>query len=335
MKIISSFFLVSLSLLFWAAPPLNAQDEPRAAWEVTRFDITLDAPGADRDLKATSRLTVRNVGRGAGSLLSLRLNEKAEVKEVSVNGAAATFNSAVESRGNLQRVTVNLPAPVAPDATVNVSLSYHLSVGENSGLAAIAPGMSQFLPLSNWYPSANTQFSVRGPDIGPVSLKVKGGTIVSSGAQSQAGSQYEQALNAQPFFLEGQWDTIETAAAETRGISVWLAKGAGADERKEAEALIALAGAARVFLSSLLGPAPDAPVRLIAVTRGAGFTDSGTLLLDPAAFRRTKIDSATALLVAEALARLWLGGKTAIRGEGLGTVREGLTRYLATLFLEK
>jgi hypothetical protein len=335
MKIISSIFFVSLSVLLWATPFANAQDEPRAAWEVTRFDISLDAPGADRDLKATSRLTIRNVGRGAGSLLSLRLNQKAEVKEISVNGAAATFNSAIESRGNLQRVTINLPAPVAPDATVNVSLSYHLSVTENSGLAAIAPGSSQFLPLSNWYPSANTQFSVRGPDIGPFSLKVKGATIVSSGTQSQAGGQYEQALNAQPFFLEGQWDTIEAGATETRGISVWLPKGAGADERKQAEALIALAGAARDYLSSLLGPAPDVPVRLIVVNRGAGFTDSGTLLLDPAAFRRAKIDSGTALLVAEALAHLWLGGKTAIRGEGLGIVREGLTRYLATLFLEK
>lgn len=331
-------FLFCLSVLLWATPSASAQDEPRAAWQVTRFDINVDAPGADRDLKANSRLTIRNVGKGAGSILSLRLNPKAEVKEISVNGAAATFRSSAEPRGNLQRVSINLPSPIAPNTTADVSVTYRLSVPENSGLAAIAPGGSQFLPLSSWYPAANTQFSLRGPDTAPFSLKVNGISVVSSGAQAQpraTGSQYDQSLNAQPFFLEGQWETVEGAVAETRGISASLPKGAGADERRQAEAIIALAASARSFFATLLGPAPDAPVRLIAVTRGAGFMDAGTLLLDAASFRRAKIDSATALLVAEAVGRLWIGGKTPIRGEGLGVVREGLTRYLATLFLEK
>jgi hypothetical protein len=59
------------------------------------------------------------------------------------------------------------------------------------------------------------------------------------------------------------------------------------------------------------------------------------VLLETAAFRRAKIDSRTALLVSEAIARLWIGGQTATRGEGSGLVREGLVRFLATLFLEK
>jgi Tetratricopeptide repeat len=335
MKIISSFFLLCISALMWGAPQALAQDEPRAAWQVTRFDITIDAPGAERDLKANSRLTIRNVGKGAGTTISLRLNPKAEVKDININGAVATFRSSVESRGNLQRVSISLPAPVAPNATVDVSVSYRMPVPENTGLAAIAPGGSQFLPLSNWYPAANTQFSLRGPDAAPFVLKFRGGPIVSSGVQAQQGGQYEQTLNAQPFFLEGQWETLDGTAGETRGISAWLPKGASAEERKQAEAIIALAGAARSFFAGLLGPSADVPVRLISVTRGAGFTDAGTLLLDAASFRRTKIDSATALLVAETIGHLWIGGKVAVRGEGLGVVREGLTRYLATLFLEK
>jgi tetratricopeptide (TPR) repeat protein len=335
MKITRSFFLSWFFVWMCLTPPVKAQDEARAAWQVTRFDITVDAPGAERNLKATSRLSVRNVGKGAGTFLSLRLNPNAEVKDVSINGATATFRSSVEPRGNLQRVTITLPSPVAPNATLDVNVSYQLPVADNTGLASIAPGGSQFLPLSAWYPSANTQFSLRGPDTAPFSLKVRGATVVSSGVQSQAGGQYEQALNAQPFFLEGQWETIDGAGTEARGISAWLSRGAGADERKQAEAIINLAGAARAFLTTLLGPSTDAPIRLISVTRGAGFTDAGTLLLDPSAFRRSKIDSATALLVAEAVAHLWIGGKTAVRGEGLGAVREGLTRYLATAFLEK
>ncbi len=335
MKLISAFFLLCLSVLLWDASFAQAQEEPRAAWQVTRFDVTVDAPGVERELKANTRLTIRNVGNGAGTSLSLRINPKAEISETRVGGATATFRSAIESRGNLQRVSINLPSPVAPNATIEVAVSYRLSVPENTGLAAIAPGGGQFLPLSFWYPAPNTQFSLRGPDTAPFSLKVAGANILSSGAQSQTRGQFDQPLNAQPFFVEGQWDTVEGAATETRGISAWLPKGASADERKQAEALIALAGAARAYFTTLLGAAPDVPVRLISVTRGAGFTDAGTLLLDAAAFRRAKVDSATTLLLAEALGRLWIGGKVPVRGEGLGALREGLTRYLATLFLEK
>lgn len=338
MKPTRTLLVFCLCALLGSAIPSSAQTEPGAAWLVTRYDITVDALNADRDLKASARLTLRNVGKGSGTSLSLRLNPKAEVKDISIGGATATFRVAPESRGNLQRVTISLPSAIAPNATVDVKVSYRLSVPDNSGLAAIVPGSSQFLPLSTWYPSANTQFSLRGPDTAPFSLKINGATAVSSGVQAQpgnSGSQYDQTLHALPFFLEGQWDTVDGTAAEARGISAWLPKGASADERKQAEAIIALAGQARSFFAGLLGPAPDAPVRLIAVRRGAGFTDGGTLLLDAAAFRRSKIDSATALLVAEAVGHLWIGGKTAMRGEGLGTIREGLTRFLATLFLEK
>ena len=52
-------------------------------------------------------------------------------------------------------------------------------------------------------------------------------------------------------------------------------------------------------------------------------------------FVARKIDSATALPIAEAVARLWVGGIAPVRGEGFGVLREGLARFLATLFLEK
>jgi tetratricopeptide (TPR) repeat protein len=76
-------------------------------------------------------------------------------------------------------------------------------------------------------------------------------------------------------------------------------------------------------------------VRVVAVTRGGGTSDGGTLLVPIAAFRRSKIDSATAVQVGEAVAGLWVGGATPVRGEGVGVITEGLTRYLANTFLEK
>src|SRR5436190_1715649 len=92
---------------------------------------------------------------------------------------------------------------------------------------------------------------------------------------------------------------------------------------------------ARSFCPGIFGSAPDVPIRLIAATRGAGFDDSGSVLISEGAFRRSKVDSVTALSIAEAIARLWIGSDTPVRGDGNGVIREGLTRFLASLFIEK
>src|SRR5436190_13036758 len=92
---------------------------------------------------------------------------------------------------------------------------------------------------------------------------------------------------------------------------------------------------ARSFCPGIFGSAPDVPIRLIAATRGAGFDDSGSVLISEGAFRRSKVDSVTALSISEAIARLWIGADTPVRGDGNGVLREGLTRFLASLFIEK
>ena len=145
---------------------------------------------------------------------------------------------------------------------------------------------------------------------------------------------FEQTLHGQPFFVQGDWDKVE-GTADGKGIVVLLEKGAGAEERKRAEALIAFAAAARGFYAGMFGPAPDVPVRLVAIRRGAGFSDSGTVLIDADTLRLPKIDAGTALSVAETVAHLWIGGQTPVRGEGGGVLRDALVRFLATQFLEK
>ncbi len=311
----------------------QAQAEPTAAWQVSRYDIS--AQPAGRALSARAQVTIRNVGRGTGTRITLRINPKAEIKAATVNDATATFRVSQDSRTNQQRVEITLPAPVAPDATFNVAVDYTLPVAENSGLASISPLGTQFLPLSFWYPTPGNPFLARGADIAPVRLKVTGAAgeaVISSG--KSVGGNFEQALYGQPFFLSGSWETSE-GSADARGISAALPKGASAEERKQAEALISLAGAARAFYASMLGPAPDVPIRLVVVNQGAGFNDGGVLLLDKAAFRRSKIDAVTAMQVSEMVARLWIGGGTPVRAEGSGVIQEGLARHLAMMFLEK
>ncbi|HEV7377656.1 MAG TPA: hypothetical protein VGN95_23270 [Pyrinomonadaceae bacterium] len=345
MKIIRTFLILSFFFfLFYSTPDARAQDEATAAWQITKFDITVNAPPTERALTARAILSARNVGRGTGSTLSLRINTKAEIKSVSVNDATATFTSREESRARqegvsastLQRVTIALVSPAAPGTTLTVAVDYRLPIGENSGIAALSPAGSQFLPRSYWYPAANAPYALRGADVAPLHLTVNGAggdtAVITSGRGS--GSTFDQMLNVQPFFLTGVWD-IADGVGDARGITAFMPKGASADERKRADELIMLAANARSFYTGLLGTAPDVPVKLVAVKRGAGFNEGGTILLDVSAFRRSKIDAVTALSIAEAMARMWVGGATPVRGEGGGALREGLPRYLATLFFEK
>jgi len=335
------FGIINFILLFalpCAASFAQTQEEARAAWQVTRFDVAAGVAGnaiADRALTARASITARNVGQGSGRTFTARLNPTAEVKSASVGNAQARFISRPDPRTKLQQVTVTLDSPVAPGGTVVVLFDYRLPIGDNSGLAAISAEGAQFLPAAHWYPSPNTEFAPRGADFAPVLLTVNttGGEMVVSSGQSE-GPSFKGTLNTQPFFLTGKWDVVE-GTGEGRGVSAWLVAGASADERHQGEALIALAAAARKFYAELIGAVPDVPVRVVAARRGAGFEMGGTLLVDASVFRRSKIDSLTALQIAETIARLWVGGATAVQGEGAAVVREGLSRYLATLFLEK
>src|SRR6266705_1386396 len=257
-----------------------AQDDARAAWQVTRLDITVTSPGADRTLRGRAIVSVRNVGRALGSTLTLRINSKAEIKAVNVGSAATAYRVMPEPRGNAQRITVTLPNPVAANEIVAATVEYSLPVAENSGLASLSPIGSQFIPLSLWCPEPNTPFSGRGADTAPFRLTVTGVTAISSGNEKSTGgnSNFDQPLNALPFFVSGNWDRVD-GSGNTTSITAFLAKGATADERKQAERLIALAANARSFYTGLFGPAPDIPGRLVEVTRGGGFDDGGTILL--------------------------------------------------------
>ena len=335
MKRILITIFTTLALCSFSIAP--AQEEARAAWQITNFDITANIQQAERTLSVSAILSATNVGRGTGSSFTFRIANKAVIKGVTLGGATATFRAVPETYGNLQRVTVTLATSVASGGTLVVNINYSLPVESNTGLVAISPLGSQFLQLGFWYPAPNTPFTLRGADTAPVRLVVNGTSVISSGVEKSAtagSTVYEQGLFAQPFFVQGDWEKVE-GAGESKNITAFLTRGTTAEEKKQAEAITTLAANARAYYVSLLGPAPDVPIRLVSVRRGAGFNDGGTILIESGAFRRAKVDSSTALLVSEAIARLWLGSQTAIRGEGGGLLRDALPRFLATQFIEK
>jgi hypothetical protein len=312
------------------------QDDIRAtaAWQVKNYDITATAPQnpADRNLGVKALLNLQNVGTAAGSRLTLRIASTAQVSAVTVNGNPAAVTKGEEKLGQktLQRIIVSVPN-VQPNSAVAVSVDYALKVEENSGLNSLSSLGTQFLPLSFWYPTPNSQFAPKGPDYAPFRLTINaanGDTAVSSGTQT--GSAFDQKLNGQPFFATGNWDTIES-----KGVTVLLPKGASDSEKQRAAELANLVVEAKTYTASLLGTASDMPMRIVAVRQGAGFADGGTIFLDYAAFRRSKIDSATAMTIGESVAKIWLGNIKLVRGEGYGAIREGLSLFVATQFLEK
>ena len=333
MKIIG----VLLMALFLLSSVTRAQEEARAAWQITNFDITANVQQAERTLNAIAILSASNVGRGTGASFTFRISAKASIKSVTVSGATANFRAVPESYGNLQRITATLPISVPAGGSLVININYSLPVESNTGLAAISPVESQFLPPSFWYPLPNTPFTVRGADTAPFRLAVNGTKVVSSGIEKsgQSGSTvYEQSLFEQPFFVQGDWDKVE-GSGDARNIMAFVPRGATAEERKQAEAIINLAAGARTYYAGVFGPAPEVPIRLVTVRRGSGFSYGGVIFLEPGVLRRSKVDSATAMLVSEAISRLWIGGQTAVRGEGGGLLREALPRFLATQFIEK
>jgi Tfp pilus assembly protein PilF len=329
--------LLLLTLILCPLLTAEAQTPVTVIWQVTSFDINANVQQNERSLSAVATIAATNVGNGSGRTMTLRLNSKASVKSVTVGGATASFRPSPEPRGDLQKIEISLPGSVAPNGNVTAAVTYTLPVESNSGLAAISPIGTEFLPLSFWYPMPNTPYSVRGGDTAPFRLTVNIPSAISSGVEKggTAGAiSFEQSLNGQPFFVQGDWDKLE-GAADGKGVVVMMEKGATAEDRKRAEALIAFAAAARAFYATTFGPAPDVPIRLVAVRRGAGFSDAGTMLFDADTLRLPKIDAATALSIAEAVGHLWIGGQTPIRGEGNGVLRDALVRFLATQFLEK
>ncbi|HEX5603204.1 MAG TPA: hypothetical protein VFX63_11660 [Pyrinomonadaceae bacterium] len=323
-------------MLCLATMQAGAQAPAPVVWQVNSFDVQANVQQTERLLNGVATINATNIGSASGRTLTLRLNAKASVKSVTVGGAAASYRPAPPER-DLQRIEISLPAGIAPNGTVSATVTYSLPVESNSGLIAISPIATQFLPLAFWYPMPNTPYSVRGSDTAPFHLTVNIPNAISSGVE-KAGSPgsvtFDQSLYGQPFFLQGDWDKLE-GAADAKGVIVMLEKGAGADDRKHAEGLMAFTAAARAFFAAALGPAPDAPIRLVAVRRGVGFTDGGTVMFDADTLRLPKLDAGTALSVAETVARLWIGGQTPVRGEGGGVLRDALVRFLATQFLEK
>ncbi len=328
-----TLFTFAFVLLFSLA--IDAQIRSVLTWEVVKYDLTATLPqnyAADRDLDVKATLKVKNIKTRSYSKLTMRVSDQAKVSAVQVNGTAADFSNGEEKIGGdrkLQRIIVRLPT-ISTGGTVSVTVNYKLNVKANSGLNALSPVGSQFLPLSHWYPTPTSWYFTGGGDHAPFTLKVNsanGLSVVSSGKRTANG--FEQNLNGQPFFTVGNWDLTNS-----NGVEVLIPKGMDANPAIAKE-LGSVASEMKTFVIDQLGKSFDTTIRIVGVSRGSGFADSGTIFVDESVFRRQKLDSRTAMTVSESVAKVWLGSLVKVEGDGYGVIREGLSRYLSTQFIEK
>lgn len=328
--------IVCFAALLLSALAAYAQDETRSAttWQVQKYDITATLPASDRDRFLISKavISLKNVSGKPASTLTLRIATNAEVSGIKINDSVVEFTKSEEKINtvtNLQRNVIRMN-PVVAGAVITAAVDYKVNLKENSGVNTLSPTGSHFLPLSFWYPTPNSWFFARGADSASVRIKVlnlSGQTAVASGVDSSG--IFDQPIGTQPFFATGNWDL-----ASANGVSVYLPKGTNAEGQKRASEISAIVSEARTFASNYLGNAPDVPLRVVAVKRGAGFSSAGTMVVDEAVFRRSRVDSLTMMNLAESAIRTWIGGSIKTSGESYGVIREGLTRYIATEFIE-
>ncbi len=336
LQMINRVLLTTIFLLIvgcGSAGTASAQTGASATWRVQKYDINATLPqDRVRSVAVTARLSLKNVSSGPAGTLTLRISTSADVTAVKINESTADFGKTEEKINagtSLQRISIRFGS-IAPGALVTATVEYKLNIKDNSAVSSFSPNGGQFLPLSFWYPTPNSWFFTRGADAAPVHLSVTSGnglSIVSSGIDAKGS--FDQKLNSQPFFVAGNWDV-----ANLNGVSVYMPKGTGAEGQKRAAELAALMSEAKTFVTGILGNAPDVPLRLVANRRSAGYSNGGTVIVDDALFRRPKIDSLTAMNIAEAVTKMWIGNAVSVTGDGYGVVSEGLSRYIATQFLE-
>ena len=321
-KFIFTFiFLVTLNF------SLNAQNRSILTWEVLKYDIDATLPqnySGTRDLEVKATLSLKNISSQPANRLTLRISDQAEVASVSVGGATVDFNKGDESiDGNqqLQKIASRIPA-VAANGTFNVTVNYKLKVPENSGLVALSPVGSQFLPLSYWYPTPTSWYFTGGGDYAPYNLKVNGnGDLQAISAGNATADGFDQKLFGQPFFVTGNWEVSNISNVE-----VYTPKGMQTN-REVSQKIAELADAAKNYMAGKLGKSFNPPLRIVAARRGSGFSEAGTILIDESVFQRTKLDSQTAVSITEAVVKTWFGNVVKIQEPGYGVIKEGLAKY--------
>ena len=334
--------------------------------EVDRYNITASIDLAASALDARAAVTVSNLGRSPKSALYFRLTKLAKVSTATINGASAQVETTEDRRiSALNQVIVRIGNPIAPGANATVEISYRIEAPESTLLASVDAGEVLMTPNLVWFPMPSTMFTIYGATSAPFTLSVtapQGYRVASSGALKTSGQdfRFEQPLNSLPFIIAGQFD--EPLVSDHGGVHVEILPQPGyagspeskdsshEDMRKQAARLSEETGFIIAFLTKTLGPPPQgANFRIISSPRIGNLAVPGAFVVNQRIFRQGVLDAETIEGLADAVARIWIEGRTRIRGqtprsaqagspsqqaESAALLRDSLPRYMAALYFE-
>jgi hypothetical protein len=328
--------IFTLGLFLLAVTSVRAQDS-----DVKKYvlDVRLEPAAHAATVRAT--LSVWNPTSAPKRTLQFRIGAKAEVRTVTLAGQTAQFEVADDKRfTNLKVVRVTLPGPIAGSSTADLVVEYRYVADGSVDGASIGPGETVLLPSSYWAPFLNTEFVQYGANTAPVTITVgapEGEKAISGGAA--AGTTFTQPLFGLPFLVVGDYDAPVTATAAGVALEAWTPGGSPAAARAGAERILGEAAKILAYYSQQLGPPPAVTFRVIASDRGAGYASPSVVVFGRRVFSRDVTDAETFELLADALARIWLDGASAVRGaapgaaadqpRGVAIIRDALPRFLA------
>ena len=144
-----------------ATPPAGAvTDAMRAAPIFTAYDLTVHLAPAQASLSVEARVTLRNGGEQPLGIIPLQLSSSLHVDRVSLAGvrlpvAEGEIASDADHTGKLEETAVTLPQPLAPGASVTLSVAYggtiEPSTGRGEGLGATVAARSEWDRISEGF----------------------------------------------------------------------------------------------------------------------------------------------------------------------------------------
>ncbi|HEU4388615.1 MAG TPA: tetratricopeptide repeat protein [Blastocatellia bacterium] len=320
-------------LLLGIASVAAAQDV-----EVDRYNVNARVDLAQNALDVRSGLTITNLAQTAKPKLYFRLAKSAKLSAATVGGAPAQFEL-VEDRlvTTLNQLTLTPKTSLAPGANTDVEVTYRIEAPETSPLLAVYPGEVLVVPEVTWVPMPWTHFTRYGPTTAPFTMSVTVPAGFRAGAPGLIKSDanqtfvFEQPLNSLPFFVAGTYDP--PVAAEHGGVKLEVltqtglvsvaSDGAGsgggsspaAGTGSQPARMLDECGRVIDFLTRILGPpTPGTSLRIISSVRAGNISVPGALVLNEQVFRQDSLDATTIELLADALARTWVGGRVRVRG---------------------
>lgn len=110
-------------------PAAHVTDAERAALTITSYKLDVHLALRDHALSARAQLEVRNDGARRLSVLPLQISSSLQFQGAELNGkslpfAKETLNSDTDHTGQLHEAVMRLPEPLAPGASIGVTVAY-------------------------------------------------------------------------------------------------------------------------------------------------------------------------------------------------------------------